>query len=205
MCHISTLLPLIVTAGKTIAEEVERIMGPYGGVPKPCGIELEKPRVTKRQVKTLYGTKSKKGKHVQVSPKSITFKKKLVVINYMGEEAPKQFTLKDSYVVLRGLLPEIDVQASELEVRSDITNVIINSGDDMGSCSRYSFEFIEASGKSLCVPAKPRGFEWTGKAVKDLAGSGQVYIRLLYDPTTSSSESDLQEYLPPTASSGKLS
>lgn len=73
------------------------------------------------------------------------------------------------------------MQASKLEVHSDIAKVIVNSGEDVGSCSQYSFEIIEASGKSLCVP---RGFEWTGKAIKNLAGSGQVYIRLLYDPTT---------------------
>ena len=30
----------------------------------------------------------------------------------------------------------------------------------MGACTRHSFEFIEANGKNLCVPAKPRGFEW---------------------------------------------
>ena len=79
----------------------------------------------------------------------------------MGEDV-KKFTLKDNLVVLRGLLPEIDVEASELEVRS---NMISNFSEEMSSCSRYSFEFIEANGKSLCVPAKPSNFIWTGKAL----------------------------------------
>ena len=45
MCHISTLLPLIVTAGKTIAEEVERIMGPYGGVQSLVALNLKDPEL----------------------------------------------------------------------------------------------------------------------------------------------------------------
>ena len=93
------------------------------------------------------------------------------------------------------------MQDSELEVRSEISSVIVNFGEEMGSCSRYSFEFIEATGKNLCVPAKPNGLEWCGEAVKNLARSGQVYVRLLYDPATSGSEGDLQEYLPHQSSS----
>ena len=52
-------------------------------------------------------------------------------------------------MALRGLLPEIDVAASELDVHRDIAGVIINSGEEFSSCSRYSFEFIEANG--LCT------------------------------------------------------
>ena len=38
---------------------------------------------------------------------------------------------------------------------------------ETSSCSCYSFEFIEATGKSVCVPAKSSKFEWAGKAVKN--------------------------------------
>jgi hypothetical protein len=38
------------------------------------------------------------------------------------------------------------------------------------------FEFMEASGKCLCVPAQQPGFKWTGRAVKQLAGNGAVYV-----------------------------
>ena len=41
----------------------------------------------------------------------VTCQKKLVVFKWA-----KQFTLRDSLVLLRGLLPEIDVDATELEV-----------------------------------------------------------------------------------------
>lgn len=106
-------------------------------------------------------------------PKKVTFQKKLVVIKYMGESSPRQFTLKDKFVALRGLLPEIDMQASEDDVWAAINSVIVNSGEELGSCTRYGFE---ANGKNLCAPAKPSGFQWTGKAVKNLLGHGQVYV-----------------------------
>ena len=68
------------------------------------------------------------------------------------EKPPKQFALKDGIVALRGVSPDIDVEASELEVRSAIADVIKNSGDEFIACSRYSFEFIEANSKNLYVP-----------------------------------------------------
>ena len=171
--------------GKTISEEVQKIMAPYG---QPA---LTNVRGTKRQAKkaSFYGGAFKKGKHRQVSPKHVCFQKKLIVIRYMGKNAPKQFTLKESIVALRGLLPEIDVQASELDVRAEIAGLIADSGE-MAYCTRYSFEFIEANGKNLCVPAQPKFFEWSGKAVKHLAGNGQVYVRMLTDPDLKSSSDE---------------
>lgn len=84
----------------------------------------------------------------------------------MGDSSPRQFTLKDSIVVMRGLLPEIDLQAGEDEVRTAINSVIVNSGEDLGSCTRFGFEFIEANGKTLYAPVNPPGFQWSGKAVE---------------------------------------
>ena len=45
------------------------------------------------------------------SPKKITFPQKIVVIRYVGDPSPRQVTLKESIVALRGLLPEIDLLA----------------------------------------------------------------------------------------------
>ena len=147
-------------------------------------IELFNCRSAKRK-----GSKYPKGKF-RALPRKVMFQKKLIVICYMGEKAPKQFTLKDSVIALRGVLPEIDVEARELDIRRVIADMIISGGEEFLSCSRYSFEFIEANGKSLYVPAKPTGFEWSGKAVKNLAGNGQVYVRLLYDPFSNSDSED---------------
>ena len=55
------------------------------------------------------------------------------------------------------------------------------------------------------MPAKPTGFEWTGKAIKSLAGTGQVYVCLLFDPASSSSDSDFKHYLPTRSRSGNSS
>ena len=46
--HAVANAPHGYSAGKTIAEEVERIMAPYGSLPTPCGIELTGSRATKR-------------------------------------------------------------------------------------------------------------------------------------------------------------
>ena len=106
----------------------------------------------------------------------------------MGETPPKHFTLKDSVVALRGVLPEIYMEATELDVRRVIARVISNCGEEYAACSKYSFEFIEANGKHLYVPAKPLGFQWSGKAVKQFAGNGQVYVRLLFGASSSKSD-----------------
>ena len=51
-----------------------------------------------------------------------------------------------------------------------------------------------ANGKNFCCPAKPFGFQWCGKAVKSHAGNGQVYVRLIFDPESSDSESELPPF-----------
>ena len=35
-----------------------------------------------------------------------------------------------------------------------------------GCCSETDFEFLEATGRNVCVPAKPPNFTWNGKSVK---------------------------------------
>ncbi len=112
----------------------------------------------------------------------------------MGPSAPKQFTLKECEVVLRGLLPDISLLATEKEVGSEIASVIKSFEEDLASCTRFDFEFIEATGKSLCVPARQEGFKWTGRAVKNLAGNGQVYVRLV---SVLGASSDSDSELPP--------
>ena len=95
-------------------------------------------------------------------------------------------------MAVRGLLPDIDVCATEKEVRSDIASVIKTFDDMMACCTTFDFEFIAASGKSLCVPARKEGFKWSGRALKNLAGNGQEYVRLTCDlEAISSSESEL--------------
>jgi len=53
------------------------------------------------------------------------------------------------------------------------------------------------SGKQASVPRCKQGFEWNGRAVKELAGSGAVYIRLVKSPYSSSSSSSSDDELIP--------
>ena len=57
------------------------------------------------------------------------------------------------------------------------------------------FEYLEAAGKCMSVPAQQSTFEWTGRAVKQLAGTGAIYVRLLIegDSDDSSESSDVSE------------
>ena len=119
-----------------------------------------------------------------------TFQKKLVVVDYMGSKAPRSFGLKESYVLIRGMLPEISIEADEMEVREIIISTIRDSEKTLVGFSGTNFEFLEANGKCLCVPAQHSNFQWTGRAVKQLSGSGAIYIRL----TMAREESDISDF-----------
>ena len=47
---------------------------------------------------------------------AVTFEKKLYAFNYKGPDAPDTFTCSDKDIVMRGLLPQISVSATENEV-----------------------------------------------------------------------------------------
>ena len=57
----------------------------------------------------------KKSKSSAVTRASHTFQKKLVVFKFL-ETNVKSFTRTDSLILMRGLLPELDIESSELEI-----------------------------------------------------------------------------------------
>ena len=115
----------------------------------------------------------------------------------MGPDAPKVFTRTDKKICTRGLLPPILVDSSEDEVRNEICDVIRTcSIPDLSECTPSDFEFIDMSGKQARVPQCKIGFEWDGRAVKELAGTGCVYIRLTRNINPESETSSGDE-LPP--------
>ena len=68
---------------------------------------------------------------------------------------------------------------------------------DLSEFGPADFHFINMAGKQAPVLWCKQGFEWNGRAVKELAGSGAVYIRLTkYPYITSSSSSDDDELVP---------
>ena len=98
---------------------------------------------------------------------------------------------------MRGLLPDISVDASEEEVRKDVRDVIRSCSQyDVSFCGLYDFEFIDMSGKHASVPNVKAGLKFTGKAVKNLAGSGCVYVRMTSDLFTTVISSDSSDDLP---------
>lgn len=56
-----------------------------------------------------------------------TFRKKFVLVDYMGPKAPRKFALKESYVVMRGILSELEVCADESIVRRSVVEAIKHS------------------------------------------------------------------------------
>ena len=104
-----------------------------------------------------------------------TFQKKLVVVEFTGDDQPCKFTLKEYMVLARGMLPEIGLEESEEEIRKKIAETLRNSDDThdvtltltlntLACLSSHTddFEFLEASGKTMCVPARSKELEWTG-------------------------------------------
>lgn len=97
----------------------------------------------------------------------------------MGPEAPYSFTIKEDIMYLRGILPELEYTFTESQIRGTIAS-IINAHKEL-EIEEDDFEFLEANGKHLCVPAQTPEFKWTGRALKELAGTGCIYVRLTCD------------------------
>ena len=108
-----------------------------------------------------------------------SFQKKLVVFKFMGDNPPRSFVKKDNIILLRGLLPEISLDASEYEIRSEILSILQNCEEfQFTSFCRNDFHFIDVNGKQANLPLLKDSQEFNGRCVKQLAGQGAVYIRL---------------------------
>ena len=202
---------LFLCIGNKIADEVRRIMGPRQSVSYSPAADIfsssnvtEIPRRPKRKGKYQlavgkYGSNRKKARS-----SAATFQKKLYVFKYMGSKAPNSFTRSDKDIVTRGLLPQISVSATEDKVRNEICQVVRSCTIPiLSEIGPKDFHFINLAGKQASVPSCKEGFEWNGRAVKELAGSGAVYIRLTkpscISSDSSSSDSELVSYLESTA------
>lgn len=137
--------------------------------------------------------------------KEACFQKKIYVFEYDPNEE-QSFTRTQSSIIVSGLLPEIPLSASEEQARSEVVEFLRNSktkGYNFECCTSSDFEFMQVSGKVVQVAQTRKDFQWTGRAIRNLAGQGSVYVRLTQDfkvpvqgrPTSSmligsSSESD---------------
>ena len=174
-------MTLLLGLGKAVGEEVRAILSPLPHSPAML------PRRTKGKGK--YKLAVEKYSTPKGRKPATKFQRKLVVLEYMGSKGPKSFGLKESYVLMRGILPEMSVDASEGEIRHGIFKTMRDSEPTLRELTSTDFEFMEASGKCMSVPAQQVGFEWTGRAVKQLSGTGAVYVRLLVERELSSDDS----------------
>ena len=196
MCFSTRIFPFnFFPIGKTVASEVRRVMTPNLTYSSPTcslinfGGSTAIPRNPKHKSKVTLAMEKYEGK----KKGRVSTQKKLVVFDYMGRDPPKVFTRTDKRICMRGLLPPISIEASGSEVRREICDVIRTcSFPDLTECTLYDFEFIDMSGKQASIPRSKVGFEWKGRAVKELPGSGCVYVRLTrdvgFDTDTSSDE-----------------
>ena len=136
-----------------------------------CKIPVDRRRLKRRSCGSAYKSPS-----VTSEPR---FSKKLFVFRCMdGPGIPKSFTRKEKDIIARGFVSDIYLSATEEEVRQEIHAVLTNSGLSQ-TVGPNDFEFIDVNGKVAFVPSIKEGFQYSGRIVKQLAGAGSLYIRLL--------------------------
>ena len=103
---LESLPMLSLCLGKAVGAEVKAILSPLPSALRP---PVMIPRRVKGKGKSrLAGEKYGTPKGRKPASK---FQRKLVVLDYMGPKPPKSFGMKESYVLMRGILPEVDVEA----------------------------------------------------------------------------------------------
>ncbi|XP_065887912.1 uncharacterized protein [Dysidea avara] len=182
-----------ISQGKKVASEVRRIMGP--AIPS-TSYSLPMHSITNFGTPQLPRRSKQKGKYSATAynrskKTSVSFQKRIYVFGYMGEDPPKKFTRCDKDIYLSGLLPSLSTNATEKEVREEICALIHSSSGSISiSVKPTDFEFINMCGKQASVVYCKEGFHWDGRAVKELSGSGGVYVRLTKNISTETSSSD---------------
>ena len=188
---------LYILIGEQVAAQTRAIMsGTFPSSSYNTTLWNPIPRRPKRKGKLELANSKFKGGAKKGKGKVDTFQRKLVVFRYMGSNAPAKFTRKDSRVLTRGMLPEIPLNATEMEVREEICSVIKNSCEvELSTCQPFNFEFMDMCGKNASVPNLKPGTTFNCKTVKKLAGSGAVYIRMTkdFEGIGSSEDSDVLE------------
>ena len=87
----------------------------------------------------------------------------------------------------RGFISDVLLDSTEEEVRQEIYKVLHSAG--LKSIGPKDFEFIDVNGKTGCILNRKEGSEFSGCAIKQVAGTGAIYVRLLRHPTMELSDS----------------
>ena len=105
-------------------------------------------------------------------------KSQVVVFKCMSPRSPKCFARKEIDTVTRGFISDILLDSTE-EVRQEIYEVLHSAG--LKSIGPKDFEFIDVNSKT----------GW--RVIKQVAGTGAIYVRLLRHPTMELSDSSEQD------------
>ncbi len=156
-----------------VHQETHSVMGyAYSGPP----ISTIRKRFSSKKIpnRTVIATKKQPDVKSFLS-KANSFDKQLHVFKYMGKPSPKSFINVPENVAICGMLPTLDTNSTEEDIRKEIVDIISTEYDQ---CSSDDFEFIRVSRRSAVVPTVKAGFKWDGKAIKGLARQGAIYVRL---------------------------
>ena len=170
-----------------VVNEVKRVMSGKGLPQKrksfndSCCSNFSVDRRSKKKKKIALNYCTSKG----AKKKSAPLKRKLVVFKYMpgkdGKGPPEHFTRKEEYILVNGMI-QFHVDDDESAIRSKIVSVISTTKDpDLLSIAVDDFEFISMIGKHASVSHHAPDYQYTGQAVKQLTGSGSLYVRLVRD------------------------
>ena len=201
-----TVLFIVLFVGKNVLSEVHRIMSPstsrvgYNSSSRSISTLVRSSQIDRKPGRKgkLKAAEEKYRCKKKAKVSTATFQKKVVVFDYMGSKSPNAFTRAEKFISVRGLLPSLPVDSSECEIRSEICEVIkSNSSTDDPEVGPDDFEFINVTGKQASIPHCKEGFEWDGRSVKELAGSGSVYVRLTKRMRYEISSSSDPEECPP--------
>ncbi len=136
---------VFVFTGLAVASEVKKILSPRlppSAASYPAkGVSLIERRPKRKgkskQANLKYGAApppEKRGRKCMQ-----TFQKKLVVVEFTGDDQPCKFTLKEYMVLARGMLPEIGLEESEEEIRKKIAETL---RDTLACLLTDDFEFL---------------------------------------------------------------
>ena len=81
------------------------------------------------------------------------------MINCMGDDAPRSFTMKKHLVSMRGILPEILMDTCDHEIYTHIKDTIKNTEPSLSGCLLSDFEYLNNTCVSLlnCLTLNGRG------------------------------------------------
>ena len=104
---------------------------------------------------------------------------------------------RETDIVAKGFISEVLLDSFEEEMRQEIFEVSCNAG--LKSIGPKDFEFIDVNGKTGYVLGKKEGCKFIGHVIKQVAGTGAIYVRLLKHPIVEVSDSseDDDRSLPP--------